>query len=281
MNFRAACAQLCATEDRERNLETAKGLAARAASDGAKLFVLPECFGFLGQNEAAKLAVAEVLSTDNPGPILGAVIDIATRHGMWVIGGGIAERLEDGAANRDTATYNTCAVVSPSGELCARYRKIHLFDVDIPGGATLRESASTVAGDELVTVETPLAKIGLSICYDLRFPELYRQLVCRKGAEVVVVPSAFTAKTGAAHWHTLLCARAIENQCFVLAPGQVGTHNERRRSFGHSLIADPWGDILAEVTDGGDGLAMADIDLSRLAQVRENMPCLSHVAVRF
>lgn len=281
MTFRAACAQLCSTDDRERNLEICRTLAAKAAGDGAKLLVLPECFGFLGRREADKHAVAEELAGDRPGPILGAVIEMATRHEMWVIGGGIAEKLPDDAPEAGTHTFNTCVVVSPKGELCARYRKIHLFDVDIPGGATLRESDSTVRGDELVTVETPLCKIGLTICYDLRFPELYRQLACRKGAELVVVPSAFTAKTGAAHWHTLLRARAIENQLFVLAPGQVGQHNASRKSYGHSLVVDPWGEILAEVETDEEGLATADINLERLAEVRQNMPCLSHTTVSF
>ncbi|MEM9493476.1 MAG: carbon-nitrogen hydrolase family protein, partial [Myxococcota bacterium] len=162
-----------------------------------------------------------------------------------------------------------------AGEIAALYRKIHLFDIDIPGRAVLRESATTAPGSSLVSVETPLARIGLSVCYDLRFPELYRELTVRHGAQILVVPAAFTAYTGAAHWHTLLRSRAIENQCYVIAAGQFGRHNEKRESYGHSLVIDPWGEIVAEVAEG-EGMAVAEVDLDHLEQTRQRMPCLDH-----
>lgn len=276
--FTAAAAQLTSTDDLSGNLDVCKQLASQAADRGANLLVIPECFPFLGRSEREKFAVAEVLDPDKPGPILEAVIEMATTHRMWVVGGGMPERLdgEGGVAPEAiTKAYNACIVVSPDGELTSVYRKVHLFDVDIPGGAVLRESDSTAAGNRLVLTETPLARIGLSICYDLRFPELYRDLVVRHGAQVLVVPAAFTAHTGAAHWNTLLRSRAIENQCYVIAAGQVGRHNDKRESFGHSQIIDPWGDVL-DVLETGTGLAVAEIDLAKVDETRSRMPCLQH-----
>jgi predicted amidohydrolase len=266
--FVVAAAQLCSGDDVEANLAVCRGLAAQAAQRGAELFALPECFAFLGRRTGDRLDVAERL--DQPGPILGAVRDMAREHRMWVVAGGMPE-----PAGSRSRTYNTCLLVDPSGETRAVYRKIHMFDVQIPGRAELCESASTEAGAEAVVADTPLARLGLSICYDVRFPELYRELAVERGAEVLLVPAAFTAHTGAAHWHTLLRARAIENQCFVVAPAQHGRHSPARESFGHTLVIDPWGSVLAEVT-GGDGLAVAEIDLAVLARVREEMPCHDH-----
>jgi predicted amidohydrolase len=269
--FLAAAAQLTATDDLAANLTTCRRLAGDAAARGVKLLVLPECFAFLGASEGDKLAIAETLDPAHPGPILACLVEIAARHRLWVVAGGLPERLE----GEPGKAGNTCVVVSPAGELAARYRKIHLFDVAIPGKAEFRESNTTAAGRELVTVDTPLGKLGLSICYDLRFPELYRALTLQHGAEIVVVPAAFTAHTGAAHWHVLLRARAIENQCFVVAAGQVGQHNPKRATYGHSLIVDPWGEVAAELPTG-TGLAVAEIDLARLAKVRAEMPCHAH-----
>jgi predicted amidohydrolase len=270
--FVAAAAQMCATEDLNANLAICEALAADAAGRGAKLLVLPECFAFLGRREGDKNAVAESLDAQPPGPIVATLARIARAHQMWVIGGGMPER-----AAADDRSFNTAVAVSPTGSIAARYRKIHLFDVDIPGRAVLRESDRTAAGAAPVAVDTPLARIGLSICYDLRFPELYRGLV-RDGAQVLVVPAAFTAHTGAAHWHTLLRARAIENQCFVIAAAQYGQHNEKRASYGHSLIFDPWGELLDERAEG-DGVVTAEIDLDTMDGVRQRMPCLSHAAL--
>jgi predicted amidohydrolase len=175
-------------------------------------------------------------------------------------------------------TYNTLVVLDPSGTLVARYRKIHLFDVDIPGGAVLRESDATAPGDELVVADIAGAKVGLSICYDVRFPELYRRLVKDRGAEVLVVPAAFTAHTGAAHWHLLLRARAVEDQAWVVAAAQWGRHNEKRESFGHTLVVDPWGTIAGERPDG-DGVVVATLDGDTVAKRRAQMPCLRHAVL--
>jgi len=191
-----------------------------------------------------------------------------------VIGGGMPE-LVPGDARR---AYNTEVVVDPRGAIAARYRKIHLFDVDIPGGATLRESDATCAGDELVVVEIGGARVGLSICYDVRFPELYRRLVKDRGTEVLLVPAAFTAHTGAAHWHLLLRARAIEDQAWVVAAAQWGQHNEKRQSFGHTLVVDPWGTLVGEQATG-DGVVVATLDGETVAQRRTQMPCLSHAVL--
>ncbi|RMH39404.1 MAG: carbon-nitrogen hydrolase family protein [Deltaproteobacteria bacterium] len=268
-----AAVQLCATEDVDRNLAECRRWVAEAASRGARLVALPECYAFLGRDEAQKRAIAEVLDEASPGPILAATREWARDHRVWLIGGGMAERPAGDAAG--DKVYNTLVVFAPDGRLAAAYRKIHLFDVDIPGGATLRESDSTLAGDEVVTVATPLGVLGLSICYDLRFPELYRRLV-DQGAEILAIPSAFTAFTGAAHWHVLVRARAIENQAFVVAPAQVGRHNDRRESYGHSLIVDPWGGVLAECDGAHPGIAVAEIDLDVLRTRRAQMPCLEH-----
>jgi predicted amidohydrolase len=280
--FRVAALQMCATNDLAANLAVCKRRAAEAADRGAALLVLPENFAFLGRQEGERLAVAERLDPAAPGPILSALADMATRHGMWIIGGGMPEAidLEDTTGpganpNIIPKTYNTCAVVDPRGALVATYRKIHLFDIDLPGRAVLRESASVAPGRVPVVCETPLARIGLSICYDVRFPELYRELVAVRGAQVVVVPAAFTVPTGAAHWHVLLRSRAIENQCYVVAAAQAGQHNEKRASYGHTLIVDPWGTILAEIP-ADEGLAMAEIDLAVVDETRQRMPCLQH-----
>jgi nitrilase len=280
--FLAAAAQMTATDDLSANLRTCKALAADAAARGASLFVLPECFPFMGASEADKLAVAEPIDPAKPGPILFTLLDIATRYKQWVVGGGMPERIEAEEGSRGGAPKragNTCVVVSPDGEVAARYRKIHLFDVEIPGKAEHKESASTAAGREVVTVETPLGRLGLSVCYDLRFPELYRALALDHGAEILIVPAAFTAHTGAAHWHVLLRARAIENQCYVVAAGQTGVHNPKRATYGHSMVIDPWGTITAEQADG-QGVVVAEIDPEVLAKVRREMPCATHRVLR-
>jgi predicted amidohydrolase len=276
--FHVAALQMCATNDLAANLAVCERRAAEAADRGARLLVLPENFAFLGRHEGERLAVAERLDPAAPGPILSALAAMASRHGMWIIGGGMPEALDDGAGpvpDVPGKTYNTCVVVDPHGALVSRYRKMHLFDIDLPGRAVLRESASVAPGRAPVVCETPLARIGLSICYDVRFPELYRELVAVRGAQVVVVPAAFTVPTGAAHWHVLLRSRAIENQCYVVAPAQAGQHNEKRASYGHTLIIDPWGTILDEIP-ADEGLAMAEIDLDLIDETRQRMPCLQH-----
>ncbi len=271
-DLRVGAVQMCSTDDLAANLAIVRALTDRAASEGARLVVLPECFSFLGRKEGDKLAIAEAL--DGRGPTAGALRELATRHGVWIVAGGTPE-LVPGDVRR---TYNTALVVDPKGELVARYRKIHLFDVDIPGGAVLKESDATAPGAELVVVDIAGAKVGVTICYDLRFPELYRRLVKDLGAEVLLVPAAFTAHTGAAHWHLLLRARAVENQAWVVAAAQHGKHNEKRESYGHSLVVDPWGTVVAEQA-AGDGVVMATIDGASVAQRRTQMPCLDHAVL--
>ena len=276
--LRVAAVQMRSTDDLAANLATARTLATRGAREGAQLVVLPECFAFLGSREGDKLAVAERLDHNSAaagdGPILHTLREIAQEHRVWVIGGGAPECV-DGDPKR---TYNTAIVVAPDGTLAARYRKIHLFDVDIPGGAVLRESDSTARGDELVALDIAGAKVGISICYDVRFPELYRRLVAERGAQVLLVPAAFTAHTGAAHWHLLLRARAVEDQAWVVAAAQWGKHNERRESYGHSLVVDPWGTVVAE-QDAGDGVVVATLDGATVDKRRTQMPCLSHAVL--
>lgn len=270
--LRVGAVQLCSTHDLTANLARCAELTARAAAEGARLVVLPECFSFLGRTDRDKLEIAEDL--DAGGPVMTQLRELATKHGVWIVGGGTPERVP-GDPRR---THNTAVAIDPRGERVARYRKIHLFDVDIPGGAVLRESDSTAPGDELVVVDIAGAPVGISICYDVRFPELYRELVKDMGAEVLLVPAAFTAHTGAAHWHLLLRARAIEDQAWIVAPAQWGRHNEKRESYGHTLIVDPWGTLVGERADG-DGVVIATLDGATVAKRRAQMPCLSHAVL--
>jgi deaminated glutathione amidase len=265
--FLAACVQMTSRADVGENLSKVAGFVDEAAARGAQLVVLPENFAFVGLAEQDKMAVAE--SLEAPGPILRAVLEAAARTKTWVLAGGMPERT--GIAGK---VYNSCVVASPEGRLAAVYRKVHLFDVQIPGGAEFCESRTVEPGTEPVTVETPLATVGLSICYDVRFPELYRALVGR-GARLCVVPAAFTMHTGKDHWHPLLRARAIENQVYVLAAAQVGRANEQRLCYGHSLIVDPWGTVIADAPDR-ECVVVAEIDLAYQDKVRRELPCLGH-----
>ena len=262
--------QMCATDDLAKNLATCRELAGGAK---ARLVVLPECFPFLGRGEGDKLAIAETL--DGDGPIMTMLREVARAGDCYVVGGGMPERVP-GDAKR---TYNTAVVIGPGGELIARYRKIHLFDIDIPG-KVLHESDGTRAGelDDLVVVDIDGAKVGLSICYDVRFPELYRTLVKDRGAEVILVPAAFTAHTGAAHWELLLRARAVENQTYVVAAAQWGQHNEKRASFGHAMVVDPWGTIV-DSRPSGDGMSVVKLRGDVVEQRRTQMPVLSHAVL--
>jgi predicted amidohydrolase len=266
-----AAVQMRSIGDLATNLEVVRGLVEQAAAAGARVVVLPECFSFLGRGEGDKMRAAEVL--DGHGPVLAALAALATRHDLWLVGGGTPETV----AGDPKRAYNTAVVIDPSGALVRTYRKVHLFDVDIPGGATLRESDGTVAGSALEVVEIDGVTVGLSICYDLRFPELYRTLVDR-GAQVVVIPAAFTAHTGAAHWHVLMRARAIENQVWIVAPAQWGKHNDKRESYGHSLIVDPWGTIVAERAEG-DGVLVHTLDGDAVTNRRTQMPVRRHAVL--
>jgi predicted amidohydrolase len=250
--------------DKAANLETARRLVHQAADLGAKLIALPENFSWMGP-ERERPAAAEPLT----GPTLTQMSALAGELSVTLLAGSI---LETGAPGG--RLYNTSVLFDERGKSLAVYRKIHLFDVDIGDGATYRESAAVAPGSEPVVADTPVGRVGLSICYDLRFPELYRRLVS-EGAVLLTVPAAFTLMTGKDHWEVLLRARAIENQCYVLAPAQSGQHSERRMTYGHSMLVDPWGLVVSCASDG-EGLAVGTVDLELLRKVRRNLPSLSH-----
>jgi predicted amidohydrolase len=258
--------QMTSTADVEANLRAVERLVAMAAEDGAKLVLLPECYALLGP-EDAKLAIAERLPEG--GPVLARMQTLARAHAIDLVLGGHWER---GASERKVR--NACVHLAPDGAVRAVYRKIHLFDVDLPDGTKLEESGTVEAGRELVATETRFGKLGLSVCYDLRFPELYRGLV-DLGAIALAIPAAFTLTTGKDHWHVLLRARAIEAQSYVLAAAQTGHHFGQRRSYGHALICDPWGTVLAECGED-EGVASAWIDPAVVERVRASLPSLRH-----
>ena len=265
--MRAAAIQLNSTGDKARNLDVAERLVREAAADGAELVVLPEKWTVLGDAEALREG-AEPLS----GPSIAAAADWARDLGIHLVAGSIAERVE--GADR---LSNTSVLIGPDGELHARYRKIHMFDVEV-GGVSYRESETEEPGNEIVSPvlgpSLPGVTLGMTVCYDLRFPELYRILAVR-GATVLTVPSAFTYETGKHHWEVLLRARAIENQAFVIAPNQVGEAPPHYRSYGHSMIVDPWGEVLAVAPDG-EGFVAADLDLGVEEKVRATLPSLAN-----
>lgn len=265
--MKAAVIQMNSGADVGANLEQARTLLEQAAAAGAALTALPENCAFMGAKERDKLAHAEA---DGAGPIQQFFAEIAMRLGLWVLAGTLPIRADADHVYAASCLYN------PQGERAARYDKIHLFDVDVGSGERYRESNSIAPGALGTTVaDTAIGRLGMSVCYDLRFPELYRSLVSQ-GVTVINVPAAFTAKTGVAHWHTLLKARAVENQCFVLAAGQCGTHPGGRGTYGHSLILDPWGETLAEVREDAPGFAVAELDAARLQSIRESFPALTH-----
>ena len=260
--------QLSSQGDVTENLDRAAALIAEAARRGASAVVLPENFAYMGDEEG-KRGIAEELGAEPAGPIGRRVAEAARAAGVSVIAGGFPERSSDAAR-----PYNTCAVFGPDGRVVASYRKVHLFDVDLADGSQYRESASTSAGDAPVVVEVAGVQLGLSICYDLRFPELYRALSAA-GAEAIVVPAAFTLLTGKDHWHVLLRARAIEAQAYVIAAAQWGRHPRGRATYGKSCIIDPWGEVIAQASEG-EGVVTAALDPAYLARVRSNLPALTH-----
>lgn len=265
--LRAAAIQMNSGADVGANLDLAGRLIGAAAADGCGLAVLPENFALMPRRARDKAKHAE---TPGEGPIQSFLAETATRHGLWIVGGSIP--LVSPASDR---VYGGSPVVDDRGATRAVYRKIHLFDVDLPDrDEAYRESRSMYPGDTLEAVDSPFGRIGLSICYDVRFPELYRQLV-GDGADLFTVPAAFTVTTGRAHWKTLLRARAIENLAYVIAPGQFGEHPDGRSTYGHSMIVDPWGRVLAEQADG-DGFLAADVDPDRQAALRQEFPVLSN-----
>ena len=264
-SYLAAAVQMNSVPDLDKNLAQAEDLIDLAVRQGAELVCLPENFSFLG-DEDAKLAQAEAIAEASDKFLK----TMAQKYQITLLGGGFPVPAENGKV------YNTAVLIGTAGEELARYEKVHLFDVNLPDGNTYQESQSVLAGTKLPDVyhSKELGSLGLSVCYDVRFPELYRHL-SQMGAEVLVVPAAFTAYTGKDHWQVLLQARAIENTCYVIAPAQTGRHNALRQSHGHAVIIDPWGIILADA-DENPGVAIASIEPSRLEQVRRQMPSLQH-----
>lgn len=265
--MRVAALQMTSGPDVAANLAAAEALLSRAAEAGARLAALPENFAFLGLKDTDKLRVAE---PQGDGPIQAHIASAAKRLGLWIVAGTVPLRLE-GEARVAAASI----VFDDAGHAVARYDKVHLFDVDIPGrDEVYRESANIAPGKAPIVVDTPVGRLGLSVCYDVRFPELFRALSAA-GAEVLSVPSAFTAPTGRAHWETLLRARAIENLCYVVAPAQSGIHPNGRETYGDSLIADYWGRVLAR-RPRGRGIVVCDLDRDRQAEARAAFPALRH-----
>lgn len=266
--MQVAVVQMVSSANSEENLATLNKLLAQASALGVKLLVLPENFAFMGLHEKDKLIGAEAFGS---GKIQQTISKLANQYAMWVIAGTQFIASPTPSQKRVRASS---LVYDDQGKCVARYDKIHLFDVRVSQHEAHRESQTIEPGNQLEVVDTPFGKIGLSVCYDLRFPELYRQLV-KKGAEIIVIPSAFTFITGMAHWEVLIRARAIENLCYVLAPNQGGTHDNGRKTYGHSMIVDPWGKILNEL-EYGAGVVDAEIDLKYLHQLREQFPCNEH-----
>ena len=263
--FRAACVQLRSSDDVSENVRTASALIRDAAAQGAQFIATPENTTLMAPDGGAKLAQSFAESHD---PALPQFAALAEELGVWLLIGSLAIKVSD------TKTANRSFLIDPKGRITARYSKIHLFDVDLPSGEKYRESNTVAGGDTAVLADLPWGKVGLTICYDLRFPQIYRALA-KSGAFALTVPSAFTETTGKAHWHVLLRARAIENGAFVIAPAQGGTHANGRKTYGHSLIVAPWGEILVEA--GIDpGVIVADIDPEASRDARARIPNLQH-----
>ncbi|AEG49196.1 Nitrilase/cyanide hydratase and apolipoprotein N-acyltransferase [Sphingobium chlorophenolicum L-1] len=265
--MRAAIFQMTSGIDPAANAAAIAEMAARARGEGADMLFTPEMAGYLDRD---RQRAAATLRSEADDPVLAAVREAAAKQGLWVHLGSLP--LKDERA--DGRWANRSFMIDDSGEIRARYDKIHLFDVDLATGESWRESSVYGPGERVVAVDTPWARMGLSVCYDMRFPDLYRALT-NAGATVLLTPAAFTVPTGKAHWHILLRARAIEAGCFVIAAAQTGHHADGRDTYGHSLIADPWGDIVLEMGEQ-PGLALAEIDLSRIEDVRGRVPALAN-----
>ncbi len=264
LRMKAAVIQMVSGDRLDRNLVEAEDLLAQAAQAGAELALLPENFALMGQGETDKLAIME--TPRGEGPIQSWLSAQAREKGLWLFGGSLPLAAEAGRCHASLLVHD------PSGQCICRYDKIHLFDVDLPGGESYRESRTIQPGTKPVRAPTPWGDAGLSICYDLRFPELYRQY---GGVSFLMVPSAFTAQTGQAHWEVLLRARAVENQAFVLGANQGGLHANGRWTYGRSMIVDPWGNILAQLGQG-PGWILAECDLGQMHQLRSSLPALQH-----
>lgn len=263
----AAVIQMTSCAEVPRNLQAARALLAQAAAQGAVLACLPENFALMGRHEQDKLAIAEA---DGDGPLQQWLADTARELNLWIVGGTLPLRM---AGQSRVAAASL--LINAQGDRVARYDKLHLFDVEVADATrSYRESATIAPGERIVVADTPVGRLGMSVCYDVRFPELFRRM-SEQQAEVFVLPSAFTVPTGNAHWDVLLRARAIENQCHLLAPAQTGLHENGRETHGHSMIVNHWGEVLA-CRPAAPGVVLADIDLSAQTQQRQRFPVLQH-----
>ncbi|MDF2940661.1 MAG: 2-oxoglutaramate amidase [Gammaproteobacteria bacterium] len=261
-----AAIQMCSSHIVDENLATAVKLIKEAAQQGAKLIVLPEMFAILGEKASDKVAVREPFGQ---GKIQNFLSEQARAYQVWIVGGTIPINCND-----ENKVKAACLVYDDEGKLAGRYDKIHLFDVRLSESEIYKESATTEAGDSIVVIPTPFGKLGLSVCYDIRFPELYRALF-KLGAEIIVIPSAFTVKTGQAHWELLARARAVENFSYVIGACQWGIHSGGRQTFGHSVIIEPWGTVIKKLPEG-NGIITAEIDLEKLYEIRRSIPIADH-----
>jgi predicted amidohydrolase len=262
--MKVAVIQLNSQSNKQENLRKAREFIIRAAENGAKLISLPEYFNFMGEDEQ-KIAEAENIPNGKTSKMLS---ELAQEYKVFIHSGSIIERYSD------EKSYNTSFIINPNGEVIDKYRKIHLFDIDVKGLPSYRESSTIQGGDSPVLIDLPFGKAGLSICYDLRFPELFRNYAIN-GAKVLFIPAAFTQYTGMLHWEVLLRARAIENQCYVIAAGQFGSYIAGKACYGNSMIIDPWGTVIARASEG-EGLIIAEIEPDHVDLARKSIPCLAH-----
>ncbi|MBD3671827.1 MAG: carbon-nitrogen hydrolase family protein [Gammaproteobacteria bacterium] len=264
---RIAAIQMASGPNVDANLIEAGRLIAQAAEQGANMAVLPENFALMGMSEQDKVEIRE---PDGKGPIQDFLAEQAARHGIWIVGGTIP--IEASVSNKIRAA---CLVLNDQGQRVARYDKIHLFDVSLEESQeTYHESETIEHGDQIVTIDTPFGRMGMAVCYDLRFPEMFRYMT-RQGAEFITLPSAFTDITGKAHWEVLVRARAVENLCYIIAPGQGGYHANGRQTYGDSMIVDPWGRVLDRLPKGA-GVVIAEVDRQQVSSVRTSFPALTH-----
>jgi deaminated glutathione amidase len=270
--FTAACIQFTAGSDPESNLRTVSELTRRARDGGADFIMTPEASNFIESGSRRR----DKACREADDPFLAGMRSVARETGAWLLLGSLVidPTGESDAAVGEARLANRSFLLDPGGGIVARYDKIHMFDINLPGGESYRESNAYRPGDRTVVAETLWGRLGMSVCYDVRFPHLFRALA-HSGADFLTVPSVFTVPTGNAHWHVLLRARAIENGCFVFAPAQWGEHTAGRRSYGHSLILDPWGEVLADAGEGV-GIVSARIEMARIAEVRSMVPSLGH-----
>ncbi|PSR93052.1 Nitrilase-like protein [Actinidia chinensis var. chinensis] len=267
-SVRVAAAQMTSVNDLAANFATCSRLVKEAAAASAKLLCFPENFSYVSAKDGDSLKIAEPLD----GPIMKGYCSLARESSIWLSLGGFQEKGSD-----DVHLRNTHVLIDDAGNIRSTYSKMFLFDVDVPGGMIYKESSFTEAGKDIVAVDSPFGRLGVTVCYDLRFPELYQQLRFNHEAQVLLVPAAFTKVTGQAHWEILLRARAIETQCYVIAAAQAGKHNDKRESYGDTLIIDPWGTVVGRLPDRlSTGITVADIDFSLINSVRAKMPISEH-----